>query len=323
MPKSNNVVVIGNPPYNEGAGRESKVLYNLFIETIIDCIEPNKFSMIVPSRWMCGGKGLDSFRERMMNDRRIRLIRHFPFKYDIFPDVDIENGVNYFLWESEYDGYCDFNGVVRPLNEYDIIVQNDKCLSVIKKVIGNTTCFLSNRVYNTNQFNIKSDFKNWSRNGVICYSRYRKLNYISTELFNDKFNIIDKWKVCVSRLNGNNTNGLFTKFNSLFIVPPGSVITQTYIVIGTTETELEAINYRNYVGTKLVRFIIGSRLSSINLNKSIFKWVPDQLDYTKEYTDEELYKKYNLSQEEINYIESLFEDNPLCSFSTNYNLLKT
>lgn len=310
MPKSNNIIVIGNPPYNEGSNaKDSKPIYNRFIETIIDCVEPNKFSMIVPSRWMIGGKGLDSFRERMMNDTHMKVCVDFKNSYDIFPGVDIAVGVNYFLWDSEYIGGCNFNGVERNLNDFDIVVRDVEALSIIKKIKKSSGTFLVDNVSVSKPYNIRTS-EPPTKDGVLClYTQSLGKQYVDNNSVIDKQNNINKWKVIApiapiaGQTNFDKPISIYNN-NNIILLPPTEICSETYIVLNSFETKEACNNFVSYMKTKFFRLMLLLRIDGQNVSRDCYSWVPDQLDYTKEYTDEELYEKYNLSQEEISYIES-------------------
>jgi hypothetical protein len=115
-------IIIGNPPYNENlTSSGAKPLYNKFIEYYIN--KCNLLSFIVPSRWFAGGKGLDKFREMMINREDILYIKHYDDACQIFGNlVEIKGGVNYFLIDEEYKGLCEYNNSKVKFNNYIIIL---------------------------------------------------------------------------------------------------------------------------------------------------------------------------------------------------------
>jgi len=303
------IVVIGNPPYqmNDGGGnnRSAKPIYHLFIEAIIDCISPDYLTFIVPSRWMVGGKGLDKFRNRMMNDTRMKKIFHFGGERSVFETVQIAGGVNYFLWDKAHDGGCEFSDsvstVVRKLNKYDIILQDNGAISILGKVMGQESIYLNQIISVRNPFGIRSNYVDFIESGVKCISRFKKENYVAPDSFTDKNEYIDNWKVAISCMDG---GGPSRVIGIPFIINPGSICTETYLVVYGLNTKGEAENLITYINTKFFRFMVGLRGTSQNISRDCYKFVPDLEDYSMPWTDKKLYEKYGLTSHEIAYIES-------------------
>jgi site-specific DNA-methyltransferase (adenine-specific) len=307
--KFKKVAVVGNPPYQisdgvGGKGSSAKPLYHLFVESIIDGIKPDYFSFIIPSRWMIGGKGLDNHRERMMNDKHLQSINHFPGEAEIFESVLIKGGVNYFLWNKHHSGECLFNGMSRNLNDYDIILQDNNAVSILEKVRKNSNEWISQKCNSRKPFGITSDFSDWDSSGHICYSTRMTKTFITKDKFTDKNNILNKWKVCTSKGINPNDEGCFEKYNSLFIAEPNSICTETYLVVNSFDTEEEANNFLAYMKTKFFRFFLGLRVVTQNMSSDSFSWVPNVVNYCKLWNDKVLYEKFKLDDSEIDYIES-------------------
>ena len=311
-------VIIGNPPY-QMAVRESsaKPIYNLFIESAIK-INPNFLIMIVPSRWMIGGKGLDLFRSNMLSDKRIKKIIDFKDSKECFPSVQVEGGINYFLWDKNYNGKCSFNGIDRDLDQYDILVRNSNLLPVLEKVLKESTLFLNQQILGQNPFNLNTNFKDYSPKPLPSLIKMygnkanmkRNFNildgvgYVNKKLLKKNIDLINKYKVIVPAANGNNTDIII---GTPFLSEPHSVCTQTYIILDIFDNEMEAYNLINYIKSKFVRFLISIRKNTQHASPGVYSFVP-LLDMTKTWTDEILYKKYNLTQEEIDYIESSIKE---------------
>jgi len=311
--KFNKLAVLGNPPYQM---TNMSPLYHFFVESVIDNLNPDYFSMIIPSRWMIGGKGLDKHRERMMNDTRMKKIVHFGGSSEIFSTVEIKGGVNYFLFEKDYSGECEFvNGNTsskRFLNSHDIILLDNNAFTILEKITNITSMFINQSCYSTNPFGVATNYNNWVEsdcdNAIVCYASGKSLHKINFSDFSDSNNIIGKYKVCMSEANNGATtedkNGMKRMIGDIFIVTPNEICTQTYIVVNSFESMKEAENFISYMKTKLFRFMLSLRVLTQHINKEKFTWVPDQLDYSMPWNDVELYKKYNLTRQEIAYIES-------------------
>lgn len=314
MPKSNKLIVIGNPPYNANSNsRDSKPIYNRFIETIIDYIRPAKLSMIVPSRWMVGGKGLDKFRNRMMLDRRFKICRDFKNSHDIFPRVDIPGGVNYFLWDSSHSGPCDFNGISRYIGEYDIVVRDNCARSIINKIKTSCSKYIIDNVSTSKPYNIRTS-EPIVETGILCfYNQSIGKKNVSEKSVIDKQKNLNLWKVIVpiapiaGQTNFNKPISIFNNGN-ISILPPMEICSETYIVLNSFNTENECFNFISYIKTKFFRFMLLQRIDSQNVSRDCYAWIPDQIDYSRSYSDEYLYAKYSLTKEEIDNIDGKIKD---------------
>lgn len=315
-------VIIGNPPYqmNDGGGTGSSAipLYHKFVEQALK-LKPKYLSMIIPARWYAGGKGLDEFRNNMLNDRHISHLVDYANSADCFPSVIIAGGICYFLWEKAYNGLCVvenrkqdtiFSSENRQLNEYTTFVRDNNAVHIIRKVLSKKEKTLDKKVHSRNCFSIISNTigsKIKGDNDFVLHS-LDGVSYIKKNQFADRDNIVDKYKVIITKaMSGGNkpsTEGNYIVVSSLKILKPNEVCTETYLVLDSFDNQKEAENMLEYVKTKLFRFLLLQALTSINISKEKFSFVPLQ-DFSEPWTDEKLYKKYNLSEEEIAFIESM------------------
>lgn len=319
--KKSKVAVIGNPPYQmqstaqqnrkcEGGKSQAKPLYHLFIKSIIDNIAPDYFTMIVPSRWMVGGMGLEPFRQTMMNDKRMKKIVHFPGEKEIFPTVNIKGGVNYFLWEKDYSGECEFvtgnTTTKRFLNTHDIILQDNSAFSILDKVMKKTNNWMSDKCISRKPFGLATNFADFKETGVKCITIGRKEKFVDVNSFTDKHGIIGKWKVCTSKACSpqEDKDGYRKVIGVMFVLEPNVICTDTYLVVNTFDNKSEADVFMGYMNSKFFRFMLGLRVLTQNISKDKFSWVPDLGDYSTEWTDKELYNHFCLNKQEIAYIES-------------------
>lgn len=320
--KFGTLAVVGNPPYQiqseaqqarEGGKQQAKPLYHLFVESVIDALNPDYFSFIIPSRWMVGGMGLDKFRDRMMNDRRMKKIVHFGGVRDVFPTVSITGGVNYFIWEKKHNGECEFvNGnttTKRYLNSHDIILQDNNAVSILDKVMSSASKYINQTCYGNKPFGLATNFKDFKASGVMCVCQGKVEHNVDPTVFTDKHGIIGKWKVCTSKatsegnINPDKTGAMAIATN-FFIIEPNAICTETYVVVNVFDNKAEAENFISYMKTKFFRFMLGLRVLTQDINKEKFAWVPDVEDYSAPWTDKELYKKFGLTRQEQAYIES-------------------
>lgn len=309
-------VIIGNPPYqlsDAGDSTGSSPIYQLFVEQAKK-LNPRNLSMIIPSRWFAGGKGLDNFRETMLNDKQISHLVDFPIAADVFPGIKLIGGVCYFLWSTEYKGHCavttNMNGVrdtsTRQLNQFDTFVRFNKAISILEKVMAQTSDFMKNQVSRQKPFGLRT-FERPTNKGEITLYANKSIGLIELSAISNGAELLNKWKVLTSR--GYGEGGEAREYPRMMmgkpiIAPPASACTETYIVIGSYNSEVEATNLASYARTKFLRFLVGLRKNTQDITQDRFAFVP-QLSMMESWSDEKLYAKYGLTQEEIDFIESM------------------
>ncbi|MBD0850518.1 Eco57I restriction-modification methylase domain-containing protein [Maribacter arenosus] len=315
-------VIIGNPPYqlNDGGGTGSsaKPIYQHFIEQA-KRLKPRYLSMIIPARWYSGGKGLDSFRNEMLQDRSIKELVDYVDSRECFPGVDIAGGICYFLWDSGYNGMCKVITVrkgeklesVRYLNEFDTFVRDNIAVGVIHKVKSQNTKFLNSLVSSRMPFGLNSKVRP-SKKGELELISSGGRGKISKSAITSGKQYVDKWKVLLSKASNDHggqpdKEGKRRIFSRIEVMPPGTVCTESYLVVGAYSSEMEAINLTEYLKTKFCRFLVSTILLTQNITKSKFIFVPD-LNMQQKWTDDHLNIKYNLSKDEINFIETVIRE---------------
>ena len=315
-------VIIGNPPYQLNVGVEKEnyaiPLYQKFIQQAKK-LRPRYLSMIVPSRWFTGGRGLDAFRTEMLNDKRIKYIKDFIDSKDVFPGVDVSGGVNYFLWSSDYEGPCKYVNVVngkettsiRKLNEFNVFPRYNQSLSLIKKVKEKGEKNLSPMISSQTPFGFITTYRGKEKDfaGSIKLYSSSGISYVRKEDVTRHQEWINSYKVIFSKATCEHAGtpdktGRYRVFSTMRILFPKEICTQSYLVGGVFENSCYAENYLCYLKTAFVRALMLPTLSSQDISADKFQFVPLQ-DFTKPWTDEELYKKYGLTDEEIQFIESM------------------
>ena len=311
--------VVGNPPYqmdDGGHGSSASPVYQYFVETAIG-LNPSYVSMITPSRWFAGGKGLDDFRKRMLSDHRLSAITDFPKLYQPFPAVKIRGGISYFLWDRSHDGPCTIRTIedgkqtgdsaTRYLDAYDVLIRRNEAVSILDKVRALEEPTLDGRISSAKPFGWRtyyhgeSSSKNMS-NPVKLYGSQR-ISWVEKDSIPLNTPWVDEWKVLTTEAQGT-SSAIETKFLSKPIIAgPGTACTETYIVDGRFNTEDEARNYASYLRTRFVRFLVSLRKPTQHTTRDVFAFVPD-VSYDHPWTDAMLYKKYGLTKEEIAFVES-------------------
>ena len=318
-------VIIGNPPYqlqiNEsGKGLGAIPLYNRFVEQAMK-LHPRFLSMIIPSRWFSGGVGLDEFRKMMLTCGKISHIVDYTDSNDCFPGVDINGGICYFLLEDEYNGKCNFKNItnnkcstsIRNLNEFDIFIRRNEAVSIIHKVQSHKERTLSAPGGCSSQtpYGFLSTFigKSIQEDGDCEILSSKGWMYVERERVNKGADSIKQYKTLISKLScehaGNpNKDGQYRVLSRMELLNPNQICTQSYLVICPSNTKNESENTFGYLRTKFVRFLILQTLVGMNISISNFQFVP-WVDFSHPWTDEMLYKKYNLTEDEIAFIESM------------------
>ncbi len=316
--------IVGNPPYqvmDGGTDRGAVPVYQHFVDIAKKC-KPNYISMIMPARWYAGGRGLDEFRESMLSDKRIQYLYDFETSKDLFPTVDIAGGLCYFLWHNLNAAPCKVYNVnplgsycaERYLDEFPVFVRSNTSIPILKKVTEKSTEYLNSLVLSINPFGFRTYFRGRTnkKDGDIKILTSEGWGYVSrSEITKGKINV-NKYKIIVGR---------FVPSNGELNVKPGEgyrvlttprilktdeINTETYIDTAVFDTLNEATNYKNYLCTKFARYLLRQAITSVNVTRECFAFVPMQ-DFSRPWTDEELYKKYNLTAEEIAFIESMIK----------------
>jgi hypothetical protein len=288
-------IVIGNPPYNEELkSTGAKALYNKFVEYYIE--KCNLLSFVIPSRWFSGGKGLDGFRKMMLSRKDIVYIKHFDDASTIFGNtVEIKGGVNYFLKDTHHKDDCKFNGSITKLNKYDVFVDG-KFHPVIDKI----TKFDSiTKLYLGRYFGVESNDKRLkneeTKDTIKCYVSQQKgfeKNIEKKEIKKD-YNF---WKIITTEAAHEHKSG----FGNTFIGNIYEVHTGSYISFKVSN-ENEAKSLLQYMKCRLPNFMLSLRKNSQHINEDVCKWIPLP-PLNKDWTDDEVYKHFNLSEEDIKLI---------------------
>lgn len=313
-------VIIGNPPYQlsdgGGSGTSAMPIYHKFVQQAKK-LNPKYLCMITPSRWFSGGKGLDEFRDEMLHDNRIRQIHDFIEAADCFPGVQIKGGVCYFLWDRDNKGDCLVithhgdkvtKGMERPLleNDNDVFIRYNEAIEIYHKIAAFKEKSMEELVSPRRPFGLSSNYRGKTNSTPVDVRLYQNggISYIARSDIKINQSFIDEWKVFIPFLGSGSDAFPHMILGKPFIGEPGTVCTETYLVIGTFASELECKNVISYIMTRFFRFLVLLKKPSQNATRKVYTFVPVQ-DFSQSWTDEELYAKYGLTAEEIAFIESM------------------
>ena len=315
-------VVISNPPYqlsDGGNGVSAAPIFQHFVDRALK-LKPHYLTMIIPARWYAGGKGLDDFREMMLNNKHVRKIVDFESSKDCFDGVNIAGGICYFLWDRDTEGLCeitnstkDNNGVVmeRSLNEFPILIRSNMAVSIVHRILNTGCDVYSNHAYPRNPFGFATNYRGRTEKepGDIELLTSKGFQFVKRDEVIKNADIIDSYKVLIGRLVPSNgeldvdpKNG-YRVITDTKIIGPGQINTETYLDIGVFKTEQEALNFDKFLKSKLPRFLLRQAISSLNVTRECFRFVP-YVDFTEEWDDEKLYKTFGLTDDEIQLVES-------------------
>lgn len=313
-------VIIGNPPYQlstGGSGVQATPLYNKFILQAKK-LNPRFLTMIVPARWYSGGFGLDSFRDEMLNDNRIRKIVDYPEATDAFSGVQIKGGVMYFLWDRDNPGDVEVStfrqnsvvsNAIRPLLERgsETFIRYNEAINILHKIWRFNEPTFEKLVSQQKPFGFATTFKGRDKkvadNEVVVYGS-KGTGYVSPMEVRSSKNLIDSYKVLIPRAGSGSDKFPHSILGKPFVPPLRSACTETYVAIGPFSSKDEADNVVGYISTQFFRFLVMLMKPTQDALRRVYSFVPQQ-DFTHGWDDEKLYRKYGISKDEIVFIESM------------------
>ncbi len=316
-------VIVSNPPYQlndgGGTGRSAIPIYHRFVSQAKKLL-PRYLTMVIPSRWFAGGKGLDDFRKEMLQDDRLRAIHDFEAADKVFPGVDIAGGICYFLWCRDERGTCAFTTVSgeslvtveRRLNEFDTLIRSGEALPIVRKVLAmneNGGKRLSSRVSVRQPFGIPSTYMPLD-SGTPCWFAQRAGRRFCepSSISECEEGLLSKHKVLIpfAPIAGQTDFSKPVAFyyaGNVILAEPGEACNETYLVAGAFETRREAENFLSYLLTKTVRFLLLQRVVSQNVTRGCFEFIPDLTCYDETFSDELLIERWGITEDEWGYIK--------------------
>ena len=323
-------VIIGNPPYQlsdgGGNGASAKPIYQLFVNSA-KRLNPRFISMITPSRWFTGGKGLDEYRDTMLHDDHIRVIHDFPEASDCFSGVQIKGGVSYFLWDRDNAGNCAvyshrgsdiFGPVERPLLEKgcDTFIRYNEAVNILHKVQIFKEESMESLISTRLPFGLPNTYKGnkiqKNKTDLRIYVSGNDREVRGTTAYAPLKDVIRghkmiPWhKVYIAKAGSGSDSFPHPILPKPFYGEPNTVCNESYLVIGPFKDKTECENVMSYISTKFFRFLVLQKKNSQNAARGVYQLVPQQ-DFTKSWTDDELYEKYGISDDEIAFIDSMIK----------------
>lgn len=315
-------VIIGNPPYQLSDGGNGVSAAPIFQYFVVQAkkLNPRYLSMIIPARWYAGGKGLDGFRDSMLHDDRVRKLVDYESSKDCFDGVNIAGGICYFLWDRDNPGDCEIINMIsgkvsssmRPLDEFPILIRSNTAVSIVHKVLSKTSDVWSTHAYPRNPFGFATNYRGRTEKkpGDVELITSKGTQYVADADVVRNRDIINHYKILIGRLvpsNGEldvNPEDGYKVITDTRMIGPGQINTETYLDIGVFPTKQEAINFEKFLKCKFTRFLLRQAISSLNVTRECFRFVPCE-DFTQKWTDEKLYMKYGLTDEEISVVEHI------------------
>lgn len=332
--------VVGNPPYQlqGGSGGNNDAPIYQYFQQIGEKFRPGYLSLIIPARWFSAGREnlLGEFRRNMLLNEHMHKIFVYTNSRDVFPQVEIKGGICYYLMNKKYSGDCVYtlhqNGTTestnRKLNDFDILIRDPKTANIVKKVMSTSKNIktVEELVSADTPFGISSNPKTSKKNQIKVYEssgskhntllyhiekNERKIEYVNKQDVSKNIIDIDKYKVFVPGASGSGVDPYV--LGKPEYAPKNSVCSQSYLYV-KFESENSAKNFLNYLKSKFFRILVSSVKISQSAPNRVYKFVPQQnfdnnsdIDWSKSISeiDKQLYKKYNLTNEEIDYIESM------------------
>jgi len=320
-------VIVGNPPYQMtggGGGTNDTPIYNDFFD-MAKALNPRYITMIMPARWLAGGRGLDTFRAEMLGDKRIRHLVDYPNAGDLFPGVEIKGGVCYLQWDRDNPGSCAVTRVMgevklgptpRDLSEFDVFVRDSRALSILHKVLSKKQPNVEAMVSGDTPFGLATNFsktaKRASASTITIHavqSGRRVEALVKREDVPRGLGMIDAWKVLVPEAYGAGETLPHQILGQPIVAAPPSCCTQSYLVVQPFGSEAEANSFVSYLRTRFFRFLVSQRKISQHAFRSTYAWVPQQ-SWDKEWTDAKLYDAYEITAEEQAFIETAVREMP-------------
>jgi site-specific DNA-methyltransferase (adenine-specific) len=315
-------VIIGNPPYqieDGGHGRSASPIYQKFIEQAKK-LNPHYLTMVIPSRWYSGGKGLEEFRAEMLRDRRISKLVDYESSSDHFHGVEIAGGICYFLWNRDYHGLCEvFNSSIngsykanRALDEYPTFIRHSMAIPIVRKVMANMPAegrVVADMIAPSKPFGLRTFYEPRSK-GIPCWFKQKQgLQFADENDVTDNHQLLNKWKLLIppapiaGQTDFSKPIGFYYHGNTR-ISGPGECCTESWLVACSFDSEEQVLSFRSYLFTKIFRFLLLQTVMSQHVTRENFTFIPDLGKYTGVYDDKMLCERWGITSDEWEFIDS-------------------
>lgn len=320
--------VVGNPPYQDNPKHGRSDPKNIYPDFVLQAMKlnPEYMSMVIPARWTTGaGKGSKSFLATMKDCGKLSKIVVEEDASKWFPEVDIKGGVLYFLYDTtKSDSMISINGVNVDLSDQDYIITDVVGINIAKKVMLKSTSTFDQMMLKQKAYGIETNHSIWSNDpdtSYVCHCSGGHgsgdvSHFIDHKLINKNVDTIPKWKVCCGSSSGEGKDGI----GKTFLIGPNHIVTNSYNVMGVFDSEEIAANAESYLLLRLPQFLMSLLKITHHQTAAVFKYVP-YLDFTRSYTDQELYTMFDLSADEIAHIEKM--TNHFSMFRVNKRKIKS
>lgn len=322
--KNKKVIAVGNPPYQEsdgGFGKSAKNIYQNFAKSLIACNPIIEFVLVIPARWFGGGKGLEDFRETIMNTEHLKHLQYFSRASDVFPTVDINGGICFLNYCRNHNGatiFTDGNSTeIINFREFDIIPDDPLAFTIIRRIQSKwTNNYVGDRAWASKPFGLRTNFFDINRslspndaNAVPCLSKGKQIKYVARNQIKKNQDHIDLWKVSAPKAAGGSKGKRRSTVpvNQIFLLEKGTVTTETYNIIDTFNSKKQAENFVAYLKTDFARYMVGLRKITQDLPPDRWNWVP-YLDMSRLWNDEEIYKFFNITKQEQEHIKKKVQE---------------
>ena len=266
----------------------------------------------------------------MQEDNHLVKMIDYENAADCFNGMHIDGGVCYFMWDNTYNGKIDYTHIKEdgttckrdslssPFSSF--VIRDARILSILEKTSSEER--FSSIVSRTKPFGIRKDLFNkperYPNSGLSetlfegalkCYGvkgikggAKRKIGFITPQTATDRYNAISKYKIFFTTTYSTNA----VEAPAAILAEKDEICTETFLLIGPFDNQSQRDNCANYMKSTLFRFLLYFAHGTMQVNKEVFNLIP-LVDFSKQWTDKELYKKYSITEDEQKFIETIIK----------------